>query len=177
LKLFFPQIRNFNESNSIPASFDADFKGRKLSAEFRIDRVETTDYGRFKEYTLSWIITITPTVNLGTFIRKGTWSPFSFDDITITAFDIEAAGFTFTGGANYAVANTSCVLQQLAVNKTDVLIKQGASTITSFSVADDITSNIEVTGLTPNTTYAISVTCANNYYQVTESLQVTTISA
>jgi hypothetical protein len=175
-KLFFPQVRGFNEDNSIPY-FGGDFEGRKLSAEFRIDRVETTDYGRFKEYTLSWIMISTPTVSLGTFIRKGTWSPFAFPETTITAFSIGSTGFTFTGGANYAVNQSGCVLQQLAVNKTDVLIKQGASTITSFSVADAVTRNRAVTGLTANTTYAISVTCANNYYQATESLQVTTISA
>jgi len=176
-KLFFPQILGFNQSNSIPASFGADFEGRKLSAEFRIDRVETTDYGRFKEYTISWKISGIPVVNLGGFIRKGTWSPFASPETTITAFSIGSTGFTFTGGANYAVANSSCVLQQLAVNKTDVLIKQGASTITSFSVADAVTRNTQVTGLTANTTYAISVTCANNYYQASNSLQVTTISA
>jgi hypothetical protein len=176
-KLFFPQVRGFNEDNSIPASDGADFEGRKLSAEFRIDRVETTDYGRFKEYTLSWLIIGTPTVSLGTFIRKGTWNPFTFPETTITAFSIGSTGFTFTGGAGYAVAESGCVLQQLAVNKTDVIIKQGASTITSFSVADAVTRNRAVTGLTANTTYAISVTCANNYYQATESLQVTTISA
>jgi hypothetical protein len=176
-KLFFPEIRGFNQSNSIPASFGADFEGRKLSAQFAIDQVATTDYGRFKEYTISWKITGSPEVDLGTFIRKGTWSPFTFPETTITAFSIGSTGFTFTGGANYAVNQSFCVLQQLAVNKTDVIIKQGASTITSFSVADAVTRNRAVTGLTANTTYAISVTCANNYYQATESLQVTTISA
>jgi hypothetical protein len=176
-KLFFPQVIGLNEDNSIPISFGANFDGKKLQIEYRIDQVETTDYGRFKEYTLSWRIVTQPSVDLGTFIRKGTWSPFASPETTITAFSIGSTGFTFTGGANYAVANSGCVLQQLAVNKTDVTIKQGASTITSFSVADAVTRNRAVTGLTANTTYAISVTCANNYYQATESLQVTTISA
>jgi hypothetical protein len=177
-KLFFPQVRGFNENNSIPASFGADFEGRKLSAEFRIDRVETTNYGRFKEYILSWIIIGGPAVNLGTFIKKGTWSPFAFPETMITAFSIGSTGFTFTGGANYAVLNQlGCVLQQLEVSKTDVLIKQGESTITSFSVADAVTRDRVVGGLTANTTYEISVTCANNYYQASNLLQVTTISA
>jgi len=135
-KLFFPQILGFNQSNSIPASFGADFEGRKLSAEFRIDRVETTDYGRFKEYTISWKISGIPVVNLGGFIRKGTWSPFASPETTITAFSIGSTGFTFTGGANYAVVGEpGCVLEQLQVTKTDVLIKQASTTITSFTTA------------------------------------------
>jgi hypothetical protein len=174
-KLFFPQVIGLNQDNSIPVSFGANFDGKKLQTKYRIDRVETTNYGRFKEYTLSWRIITPPSVDLGTFIRKGTWSPFAFAETMITAFSISSTGFTFTGGANYAVTQSGCVLQQLEVNKTDVLIKQGASTITSFSVTDAVTRDRVVGGLTANTTYAISVTCANNYYQASESLQVTTL--
>ena len=176
-KLFFPQIIGLNEDNSIPYSFGADFEGRKLQTEFRIDRVETTDYGRFKEYTLSWRIVTPPSMDLGTFIRKGTWSPFSSPATTITATSISSSTFTFTGGANYAVLQSGCVLQQLQVNKTDVLIKQASTTITSFTTAQPAVIGQVVSGLTPNTTYAISVTCANNYYVDSETIQVTTISA
>jgi hypothetical protein len=177
-KLFFPQIIGLNEDNSIPASFGADFEGRKLKTEFRIDRVETTNYGRFKEYTLSWRIVTPPGLNLGAFIRKGTWSPFSFPGTTITATSIGSSTFTFTGGANYAVLNQpGCVLQQLQVNKTDVLIKQASTTITAFTTAQPAVIGEVIGGLTPNTTYAISVTCANNYYVNSATIQVTTISA
>ena len=176
-KLFFPQVRGFSEDNSIPG-FGADFEGRKLQIEFRIDRVETTDYGRFKEYTLSWISLGDPAVSLGTFIRKGTWSPFAFNATTITTTSIGSSAFTFTGGANYAVLQQSgCVLQQLQVNKTDVLVKQASTTITSFTTAQPAVIDEVIGGLTPNTTYAISVTCANNYYVDSETIQVTTISA
>lgn len=175
-KLFFPQVRGFNEDNSIPG-FGADFEGRKLQTGFRIDRVETTDYGRFKEYTLSWISLGNPSVSLGTFIRKGTWSPFSFPATTITATSIGSSNFTFTGGANYAVVQSGCVLPQLQVNKTDVLIKQASTTITAFTTAQPAVIGQVISGLTPNTTYAISVTCANNYHVDSATIQVTTISA
>lgn len=175
-KLFFPQIRGFNEDNAIPG-FGADFEGRKLKTEFRIDRVETTDYGRFKEYTLSWISLGDPTVSLGYFIRKGTWSPFSSPETTIITTNILSTSFTFNGGANYAVVQSGCVLPQLQVNKTDVLVKQGNTTITSFSTAQPAVIGRVVSGLTPNTTYAISVTCANNYVVGSATLEVTTISA
>ena len=176
-KLFFPQITGLNEDNSIPASFGADFEGRKLQTEFRIDRVETTDYGRFKEYTLSWRIVMSPSMDLGTFIRKGTWSPFAFPETTITTTSIGSSTFTFTGGANYAVLQSGCVLPQLHVNKTDVLIKQASTTITAFTTAQPAVIGQVIGGLTPNTTYAISVTCANNYYVDSATIQVTTISA
>lgn len=176
-KLFFPQVIGLNENNAIPASFGADFEGRKLQTEFRIDRVETTDYGRFKEYTLSWRVVTAPSVDLGTFIRKGTWSPFSFPATTITATSIGSSSFTFTGGANYAVLQSGCVLEQLQVTKTDVLIKQASTTITSFTTAQPAVIGQVVSGLTPNTTYSISVTCANNYYVEPATIQVTTISA
>jgi hypothetical protein len=177
-KLFFPQIIGLNKGNSIPESLGGDFEGRKLQTEFRIDRVETTDYGRFKEYTLSWISLGDPAVSLGTFIRKGTWSPFAFNATTITTTSVGSSTLTFTGGANYAVLNQpGCVLQQLQVNKTDVLIKQASTTITSFTTAQAAVIDQVISGLTPNTTYAISVTCANNYYVDSETIQVTTISA
>ena len=96
---------------------------------------------------------------------------------TITATSISSSTFTFTGGANYAVLQSGCVLQQLQVNKTDVLIKQASTTITSFTTAQPAVIGQVVSGLTPNTTYAISVTCANNYYVDSETIQVTTISA
>lgn len=177
-KLFFPSIIGLYEDNAIPLSFGADFEGRKLQVEFRIDRVETTDYGRFKEYTLSWITLGDPTISLGSFISKGTWSPFESPETTITATNIESTSITFNGGANYAVAQQDgCVLQQLAVNKTDVLVKQASTTITAFTTAQPAVMGQTITGLTPNTTYAISVTCANNYYVDSATLQVTTISA
>jgi hypothetical protein len=177
-KLFFPQIIGLNENNSIPASFGADFEGRKLQTEFRIDRVETTDYGRFKEYTLSWRIVIPPSMDLGTFIRKGTWSPFSSPSTTITATTISSSYIELTVGANYAVAGQiGCVLSQLEVNKTDVLVKQASTTITAFTTAQPAVIGQVISGLTPNTTYAISVTCANNYYVDSATIQVTTISA
>jgi len=176
-KLFFPQVRGFNENNSIPG-FGADFEGRKLQVNFRIDRVETTDYGRFKEYTLSWIILGDPTATLGTFIRKKTWSPFAFSATTLTATSIGSSTLTFTGGANYAVLNlVGCVLPELQVNKTDVLVKQASTTITAFTTAQPAVIDQVISGLTPNTTYEISVTCANNYYSEPATIQVTTISA
>lgn len=176
-KLFFPQVRGFNESNSIPADSNADFKGRKLQAQFTIDRVETTEYGRFKEYTLSWKIFGNPTVHLGRFVLKGTWSPYSSPATTITATSISSSNFTFSGGANYAVSQSGCVSDLLQVTKTDVVIKQASTTITSFTTAQPAVIGQVVSGLTPNTTYSISVTCANNYYVEPATIQVTTISA
>ena len=176
-KLFFPQVRGFNENNSIP-DFRADFEGRKLQVGFSIDRVETTDYGRFKEYTLSWIILGDPTATLGTFIRKKTWSPFAFSATTLTATSIGSSTLTFTGGANYAVLNlVECVLPELQVTKTDVLVKQASTTITAFTTAQPAVIDQVISYLTPNTTYEISVTCANNYYSQSATIQVTTISA
>ena len=174
-KLFFPQIRGFNEYNSIPVSLGGNFEGRKLQTEFRIDRVETTDYGRFKEYTLSWRIVTEPSVNLGGFIRKGGWNAYGSGTI-ITATSIGSSTFTFTGGANYAVLNQpGCVLPQLQVNKTDVLVKQASTTITAFTTAQPAVIGQVIVGLTPNTYYEITVTCANNFVSIAATLGVTTI--
>ena len=176
-KLFFPQIIGLNEDNSIPASFNADFEGRKLQTQFRIDRVETTDYGRFKEYTLSWRVNTPPSMDLGTFVRKGTWSPFA-PSTAITVTSIGSSGFTFTGGASYSVlGQQGCVLPQLEVTQTDVLVKQASTTITAFTTAQDAVFGQVIGGLTPSTNYEITVTCANNFVSIPATLGVTTISA
>ena len=160
-KTFTPAILGFFDYNSI-----GNFEEKKLTVEYVIDRIETTDFGRFQEYSISWRHITAPGAYFGEFVRKESWSPF-YTAISITTSSVTTAGFTFTAGASYAVEEVGCVDELLNPTQTIVRINQGATVITSFdsptAKVGPITLTTLTSGITSGVTYAINATVKNQY--------------
>lgn len=157
-KTFTPAIFGFFDYNSI-----GNFEGKKLTVELVIDRIETTDFGRFQEYSISWRHIGSPSADFGEFVEKGSWSPF-YPSVSITTSSVTTAGFTFTAGASDAVeAGFRCVDPLLDVTQTIVTIEQGATVITSFDVPTAKVGPITLTALTSGLQYEINAIVKNQY--------------